>query len=226
MPRITLLDAFTTGQFANGDMLGAEDVSENKTKKLSGTQLKAYILGSRTIGGTADADITTNAGVQTLKNKRLDSPKINSANPTTVTSEDLDKLAAVTVSAGVINYLTGVHSNVQTQLNGKASQAEMAATPFAFAKSEVASFTGHVHVSYVELRDAAGLTTNYYIDPRVHASIWVSDGAGAWVPGGGTVKVNMQPSLQRLYSVQFGGLEVGKEYHVLITFFAREIPGA
>jgi len=61
--------------------------------RISWANLKKWILGNRTIGGTAAGDIVTTNASQTQTNKRMDNPAINSANPTGVTSEDLDKVS-------------------------------------------------------------------------------------------------------------------------------------
>jgi len=76
---------------------------------------KSISLGSNTITSTlaqlntaiSDADVATTAGVETLTNKTLTSPKIN---------EDV----AVTATATELNYVDGVTSAIQTQIDAKA----------------------------------------------------------------------------------------------------------
>jgi len=79
---------------------------------------KSISLGSNTVTSTlaqlntavSDADVASLAGAETLTNKTLTSPKIN---------EDV----AVTATATELNYVDGVTSAIQTQLNDKAPLA-------------------------------------------------------------------------------------------------------
>ena len=96
-------------------------VSDADVASLAGTETltnKTVALGSNTISGTiaqfntavTDADLATLSGAETLTNKTLTSPKIN---------EDV----AVTATATELNYVDGVTSAIQTQLNDKAPLA-------------------------------------------------------------------------------------------------------
>ena len=86
-------------------------VLDGNTQTLSN---KSISLGSNTVTGTlanfntavSDADLASLAGVETLTNKTLTLPKIN---------EDV----ALTTSATELNYVDGVTSAIQTQLNNK-----------------------------------------------------------------------------------------------------------
>jgi hypothetical protein len=79
---------------------------------------KSISLGSNTVTSTlaqlntaiSDADVATIAGVETLTNKTLTSPKIN---------EDV----AVTATSTELNYVDGVTSAIQTQLDGKVDES-------------------------------------------------------------------------------------------------------
>ncbi len=229
MPRIKNLDAFSSGQFADADVLGADDISEDKSKKLTGTQLRAYVLGGRTIDGAAGADIPTNAGIQTLTNKRLDNPKINSANPTTATSEDLNKLAAVTVSAGVINYLSGAYSNIQTQLNAKADTLETSKKAYSVAVTQKSDSTGTWYLLGNQMRDMVGLSSAYGIDLRISIVLYKNNGPRLEpVDIGSKLELHANPSpypAGYLNYIQISSLEVSKEYHAFITFFSKDVSG-
>ena len=84
---------------------------------------KSISLGSNTVTSTlaqlntavSDADVATIAGTETLTNKTLTSPKIN---------EDV----AVTATATELNYVDGVTSAIQTQMDAKAPLAAPALT--------------------------------------------------------------------------------------------------
>ena len=79
---------------------------------------KSISLGSNTVTSTlaqlnsavSDADVASLAGTETLTNKTLTSPKIN---------EDV----AVTATATELNYVDGVTSAIQTQLDGKVEES-------------------------------------------------------------------------------------------------------
>ena len=80
---------------------------------------KSISLGSNTVTSTlaqlntavSDADVASLAGTETLTNKTLTSPKIN---------EDV----AITATATELNYVDGVTSAIQTQLNALAPKAD------------------------------------------------------------------------------------------------------
>ena len=90
-------------------------VSASSTNTFSN---KSISLGSNTVTSTlaqlntavSDADVASLAGTETLTNKTLTSPKIN---------EDV----AVTATATELNYVDGVTSAIQTQLDAKAPLA-------------------------------------------------------------------------------------------------------
>jgi hypothetical protein len=91
-------------------------VTASSTTTLSN---KSISLGSNTVTSTlaelntavSDADVASLAGTETLTNKTLTSPKIN---------EDV----AVTATATELNYVDGVTSAIQTQLNALAPKAD------------------------------------------------------------------------------------------------------
>ena len=73
------------------------------------TGITSVITGD-TVTFNIDSTVTTLTGTQTLTNKTFTSPKIN---------EDV----AVTATATELNYTDGVTSNIQTQLDAKASRS-------------------------------------------------------------------------------------------------------
>ena len=97
----------------------------SKTETLTN---KSISLGSNTVTSTlaqlntavSDADVASLAGTETLTNKTLTSPKIN---------EDV----AVTATATELNYVDGVTSAIQTQLDAKAPLSAPAFTGTATA---------------------------------------------------------------------------------------------
>lgn len=126
--RITGLTAITT--LAVTDVFHVGQTAADK--KITAPNAKAYMLQSKTIGGTAATDITTGNSTQTFTNKTYTSPKINSTTAVTststqinllhgatVTTAQINKLTGVTVGATEINRLDGIVANVQTSLDNK-----------------------------------------------------------------------------------------------------------
>ena len=107
---ITLPDA--TGTVA---LTSDITVTASSTTTLSN---KSISLGSNTVTSTlaqlntaiSDADVASLAGTETLTNKTLTSPKIN---------EDV----AITATSTELNYVDGVTSAIQTQLDGKVDES-------------------------------------------------------------------------------------------------------
>jgi hypothetical protein len=63
------------GQTAADDYVTWVDTSDNnRIKRIAQEELLKVILGGKTIGGTGTGDITTNSGIQTLRNKTLLNP--------------------------------------------------------------------------------------------------------------------------------------------------------
>jgi hypothetical protein len=70
-----------------------------------------------------DSTVTTLSGTQTLTNKTLTSPKINEDVAVTATATEINLLDGVTATTAELNHTDGVTSNIQTQLDTKASNA-------------------------------------------------------------------------------------------------------
>lgn len=158
------------GALSDSDMLAVSDISANQDKKLAALALKNYVLSGKALGGTAVDDITVNNAVQTLRSKTLLTPKINSNNTTEVTSEDLNKLHAVTVPAAAINYLHGANSNLQTQLNNKADLAALVNVPKFLAVPAVAS-TNEITITESDIRAQLGLGGTRRISSNVSVQV-------------------------------------------------------
>lgn len=81
--------------------------------KASATDLSSHASDTTDIHGIADTSIlATTTGTQTLTNKTLTSPKIN-------------ENVAITATATELNYVDGVTSPIQTQLDTKASTTDL-----------------------------------------------------------------------------------------------------
>jgi hypothetical protein len=135
---------------------------------LSGTSYN----GSTAVTIAVDSTVTTNSGTQTLTNKTLTSPKIN---------EDV----AVTATATELNYVDGVTSAIQTQLDGKVDESEYSAKGKILVGTGTGTFTAltvgatNGHVLTVDSAEASGVK-------------WAAGGGGGG--GGGFTISDTAPS--------------------------------
>jgi len=116
--------------------------------KASSTDLSTHASDTTDIHGISDTSVlTTASNAQTLTNKTLTSPKIN---------EDV----AVTATATELNYVDGVTSSIQTQLDAKALSTDLSShatdttsihgisdtTQLAYLNAANQTFTGNMEV--------------------------------------------------------------------------------
>jgi len=112
---------------SGNDILFIYDLSSDTDCKVTPDTLKVYVLGGHVIGGTSAGDIVDIDTIQTLLNKRLNSPKINSNTAVTSTSEEINKLHGLAATTGELNlthtyaskipFLANATSDLQTQIN-------------------------------------------------------------------------------------------------------------
>jgi len=98
------------------DSSTASTIGLGETLKVTGSGGITSAISGDTLTIAIDGSIVTESSTDTLTNKTLTSPKIN---------EDV----AITATATELNFVDGVTSNVQTQLDEKASK------PFAIAQA-------------------------------------------------------------------------------------------
>jgi len=151
---------------------GIADTAELATKTYADTAVSTHNSDTTNVHGIVDTSVlTTASNTQTLTGKTLTSPKIN---------EDV----AVTATATELNYVDGVTSAIQTQIDGKAASSHTHAqsditnlTTDLAAKAALsgATFTGAV-VLHADPATALGAATKQYVDSiaeglHVHASV-------------------------------------------------------
>ena len=188
------LDLITSPSLlSDGDIFHFQDVADSYTDKVTALSAMAeFILREKTIP-SAGSEMVTNSATQTLTNKTLTSPKINSATSTTATSEEintldgilsttaeLNKLHGVTASTTEINYLTGVTSGIQAQINEIINQSQGVTNRiYHYSPGVVSGVTSQI-INEATLRAEYGITTRYRVDPdSIGVSVYKLD-SGRW----------------------------------------------
>ncbi|MDP3114675.1 MAG: hypothetical protein Q8M98_07840 [Candidatus Cloacimonadaceae bacterium] len=203
---------------AGEDMLAVSDISANMDKKLSAAQLSAFILLGKTIGGSGVGDITLNNATQTLSNKRLDSPRINSADVSSVTSADLNKLNLVTVSAVELNRLSGVSSNVQTQLAGKVSATSIYKMAKRYVQTILATDSSII-IPETTIRAGLGLGSDRRISENISVQVHnVTTNPGSVVGSLSALQI-LRGSEGALDKVTLTNTTVGNSYMFFMTCY-------
>jgi len=174
------LDLITSPSLlANGDIFHFQDVSDSYTDKVAALSAMAeFVLREKSIPSVGSA-IVTDSATQTLTNKTLTSPKINSATTITAngadinklsgmtsTTAELNKLHGVTASTAEINYLTGVTSSIQTQINNIANQSQGVTNRiYHYSPGVVSGVTSQI-INEATLRAEYGIGSEYRVDPN------------------------------------------------------------
>ena len=173
------LDLITSPSLlANGDIFHFQDVLDAYTDKVAAlSAIAEFILREKTIPSVGSA-IVTDTATQTLTNKTLTSPKINSATTITAngadinklsgmtsTTAELNKLHGVTASTAEINHLTGVTSNIQTQINNIANQSQgVTSRIYHYSPGVISGVTSQI-INEATLRAEHGIDNGYRVDP-------------------------------------------------------------
>lgn len=173
------LDLITSPSLlADGDIFHFQDVSDSYTDKVAALSAMAeFILREKSIPSVG-SEIVTDSAAQTLTNKTLTSPKINSATTITANGDDINKLAGmtattaelnklhgVTASTAEINHLIGVTSNIQTQINNIANQAQgITNRIYHYSPGVISGVTSQI-INEATLRAEYGISSMYRVDP-------------------------------------------------------------
>ena len=106
--RITGFPVITIGSLTTNDVLLIESLGLGTTNKVTLTTLANYIM-SGTFGTSAFATLSTS---QTVSNKRFNTCTFNSATATSITSEDLNKIAGMSTTKAELELLHNLTSIV------------------------------------------------------------------------------------------------------------------
>ena len=184
------LDLITSPSLlANGDIFHFQDVSDAYTDKVAAlSAIAEFILREKTIPSVGSA-IVTDTATQTLTNKTLTSPKINSATTITAngadinklsgmtaTTAELNKLHGVTASTAEINHLTGVTANIQTQINNLINQlGGITNRIYHYSPGVISGVTSQI-INEATLRAEYGIDNGYRVDPdSISVSVYKLD---------------------------------------------------
>ena len=91
----------------DNDIFFVDDYTTGNDSHCQAVHIKQYVLNGKTIGGSGAGDIVDLDSTQTLTNKRLNNPKINSNTELLTTSEELNKLHNIDITP---NDLTALHT--------------------------------------------------------------------------------------------------------------------
>ena len=160
---------------ADDDFFHFQDVLDAYTDKAATlSAIAEFILREKSIPAVG-SEIVTDSATQTLTNKKLTSPKINSDTTITAngadinklsgmtsTTAELNKLHGVTASTAEINHLTGVTSNIQTQINYINGQLKN--TIYQYSPGVISGVTSQI-INEATLRAEHGISSGYRVDP-------------------------------------------------------------
>jgi len=239
--------AITGASVDAADVFFITDTSVDTDKKIVASELKAYILDAKTLGGSAAGDVTTNNGTQTLTGKTLTSPKVNEAVAVTAKATEINKLTGCTATTAELNlthtyaakipYLANVTSDIQAQING------LTVDPLYLVHCYGLTFTATA-ASKVLTEDAIltalGLSTSaYYIDASsIHGTTCtvdagkytVLDDTGVTAPNVAISWTTQTDSgtlhLTQLTATGLTYTPVASAYNIAFTFKLIAIPGA
>ena len=173
------LDLITSPSLlANGDIFHFQDLSDSYTDKVAALSAMAeFILRQKSIPSVG-SEIVTDSATQTLTNKKLTSPKINSDTTITAngadinklsgmtsTTAELNKLHGVTASTAEINYLSGVTRSIQTQINEIANQSQGVTNKiYCYSPGVISGVISQI-INEATLRAEYGIDSSYRVNP-------------------------------------------------------------
>ncbi len=164
------------------DILFLNDKVVDEERRTTTSGIKTAILGGAAIGGNAAGDIlTTNAG-QTVTNKRLNSPAINSSAIVVADSQELNILSGASITTAELNHLSGVTSNIQQRFNDLSSvQIPMYLRTYNYGTGTLFGIDKQI-ISEATLRLPTGVGSFYRVNPdSLVVCVWQEKDTNNWV---------------------------------------------
>lgn len=219
-----------SGALVATDEMEVQISGETTTKKKALSAVRTFVIGSATIGGNAAGDIVTTNGTQTQSNKTLVSPVITTAATLpaattigTVTAAELLKLAGLLPTTAELNFVDGVTSAIQTQINALAALGSALTKTFTYGVIFTASGTTK-EITESTILTAIAVGTNYIVNPAtiILNTFLVSSGTHTQMDASTTV-TNEFTTLNdelgyHLEKLKIGGITNASQYQVTITF--------
>lgn len=186
-----------------------------ETRKLMWSNVWSFLTGGKVIGGNAAGDVLDTTSVQTATNKRFNNPKINSGATTAATSEDLDKIAALTTVKADFENIAGLDSNVQNQIDAVVSDVSDIETYIDGALTDtLQDLQNSIDQAPVHYGVQAGIGVGVTLYEITEATIKTALGLGAAVKLSHMVHVTFAEDAGSRCNVQDNGTAVKVYYQV------------
>ena len=227
------LKDFTAKAVPEGaDVIFANNATVDQEVKVPFTGVKSYVLDGKTVGGTAPGDIVNIDSAQTLTNKRLNSPAINSTTITSATSAELNILHGATITTQELNRLQGITDNIQAQLNALNTSAYVATQrTYTYGTGTITGVSSQI-ITDAELVNNTGLDSSWHANPdSITVAIYKLDSLkGVWVLQTPTSPLRAEFSTRVIYETTVlnqvkVSLEEANTYKIIITYKVMQVTG-
>jgi len=225
------LKDFTAKAVPEGaDVIFANNATVDQEVKVPFTGVKSYVLGGKTVGGTAPGDIVNIDSAQTLTNKRLNSPGINDTSAVTAKSAELNILHGATITTQELNRLQGITDNIQAQLNALNTSAYVATQrTYTYGTGTITGEASQI-ITDSALVANTGLGSSYFANPdSITVAIYKLD-SGVWVLQTPTSPLRAEFSTRVIYETTVlnqvkVSLEEANTYKIIITYKVMQVTG-
>jgi hypothetical protein len=225
------LKDFTAKAVPEGtDVVFANNATVDQEVKVPFTGVKSYVLDGKTVGGTAPGDIVNIDSAQTLTNKRLNSPAINSTTPTSATSAELNILHGAIITTAELNKLQGVTDNIQAQLNAlSAVTYDVRQRTYTYGTGTITGVESQI-ITDSALVANTGLGSSWHANPdSITVAIYKFD-SGVWFLQTPTSPLRAEFSTSVIYETTVLNqvkvlLEEANKYKIIITYKVMQVTG-
>lgn len=212
------------------DVVFANNATVDQEVKVPFSGVKSYVLDGKKVGGTSPGDIVDIDSAQTLTNKRLNSPAINSTTPTSATSAELNILHGAIIKTAELNRLQGVTDNIQAQLNALSAVAyDVRQRTYTYGTGTITGVGGQI-ITDSALVANTGLGSSYHANPdSITVAIYKLD-SGLWVLQTPTSPLWIEFSTRVIYETTVlnqvkVSLEEANTYKIIITYKVMQVTG-